>query len=265
MKFILFISFVVISIAFRFLQPKIKGYLGEKNVASILSFFPYDKYKIINDILIKSNDRTIQIDHLVISIYGIFVIETKNYKGWIVGSDNSEYWTKNMFGNKYKFYNPIKQNKAHILALSKQLGIDLNNFISIVAFSDEADLRVNTAHNVIYISQINELLKEYTDIKFQENDIQKLYEKISLLNIMSPETKKQHISEVRHIIANKEQLIQQEICPRCGHALVFRNGTYGNFYGCTNFPKCRFTKPIERRNNYFLNKLAKKFIKSLLK
>ena len=80
MEIILFALFVVGIIAFRILQPKIKGYLGERSVAVILSFLPFDKYKIINDILIKSNDRTIQIDHLVISLYGIFVIETKNYK-----------------------------------------------------------------------------------------------------------------------------------------------------------------------------------------
>lgn len=111
MEIVLFILFVVAYITFRILQPKIKGYIGEKSVAAILSFLPSDKYKIINDALIKSNDRTIQIDHLVISVYGIFVIETKNYKGWITGSDDSEYWTKNVFGNKYKFYNPIRQIK----------------------------------------------------------------------------------------------------------------------------------------------------------
>lgn len=66
MEIVLFILFVVAYITFRILQPKIKGYIGEKSVAAILSFLPSDKYKIINDALIKSNDRTIQIDHLVI-------------------------------------------------------------------------------------------------------------------------------------------------------------------------------------------------------
>ncbi len=262
MEIILLIFFIALSITFRVFQPKIKGYLGEKSVAVVLSFLPSDEYKIINDILIKSNDRTIQIDHLVISIYGIFVIETKNYKGWITGSDNSEYWTKNMFGNKYKFYNPIKQNKAHISALSRKLGLSVNKFIPIIVFSNKADLRINTAYNVIYATQLNRLIKEYTDIKFPESDVSKLYEKISLHNIVSPTTKRQHISEVHNIIATKEQMIQQGICPRCGYSLVLRSGKYGDFFGCSNYPKCRFTKPIERRNNYFLNKLAKKFIKS---
>ena len=92
MEIILFILFVVASVVFRILQPRIKGYLGEKSVATILSLLPSDKYKIINDLLIEVDGRTIQIDHLVVSIYGIFVIETKNYKGRITGSDNSDYW-----------------------------------------------------------------------------------------------------------------------------------------------------------------------------
>lgn len=265
MEIVLFIFFVVAYIAFKILQPKIKGYLGEKNVAVILSFLPFDKYKIINDVLLKSNDRTIQIDHLVISVYGIFVIETKNYKGWITGSDNSEYWTKNMFGNKYKFYNPIRQNKAHISALSRQLGLSFDKFIPIIVFSNGADLKVNTAHNVIYTSQINRVIKTYSDIKFSENDVQKLCDKISLLNIVSPKLRKQHVLEVQNTIATKQRLMQQGICPRCGHSLILRNGKYGDFYGCSSYPKCKFIQPIEYRNSYFLNKLAKKFIRNLLR
>ena len=265
MEIVLFILFVVAYITFRILQPKIKGYIGEKSVAAILSFLPSDKYKIINDALIKSNDRTIQIDHLVISVYGIFVIETKNYKGWITGSDDSEYWTKNVFGNKYKFYNPIRQNKAHISALSKQLGLSFNKFIPIIVFSNRADLKVNTVHNVIYTTQINRVIKAYSDIKFSEDDIQKLCNKISLLNIVSPKVRKQHILEVQNTIATKQHLIQQGICPRCGHSLILRNGKYGDFYGCSSYPKCKFIQPREYRNSYFLNKLAKKFIRNLLR
>lgn len=265
MEIILFIFFVSVSIIFKILQPKIKGYLGEKSVSVILSFLPSDKYKIINDILIESNGKTTQIDHLVISIYGIFVIETKNYKGWITGSDNSEYWTKNVFGNKYKFYNPIKQNKAHILVLNKQLGMKHNDFIPIVVFSNGADLKVNTVHNVIYTSQLNRLIKEYTDIKFSETDIQKLCDKISLLNIVSPKDRKQHVLEVQNTIATKQHLIQQGICPRCGQGLILRNGKYGSFYGCSSYPKCKFIQPIEYRDSYFLNKLAKKFVRNLLR
>ena len=106
-----------------------------------------------------------------------------------------------MFGNKYTFYNPIRQNKSHVLALSKQLGFSLNKFIPIIVFSNGAELKVNTTHNVIYTTQINRVIKEYSEIKFSETDIQKLYDKISLLNIVSPEVRKQHVLEIQNTIA----------------------------------------------------------------
>ncbi len=240
MALIIFIVIIIISVTFRSSLPYSKGTLGEKRVAYILSHLPSKKYKITHDILIESYNRTVQIDHLVLSIYGIFVIETKNYNGWIIGSDNSEYWTQNIFGNKYKFYNPIKQNNAHIAALSKRLGISSNKFISIIVFLDEADLEIYTTHNVVYISEVNELIKNYFDIRFSEEEIQKLYEKISSLNIVSSKARRQHVSEVQNMISNKHYLIQQGICPRCGHSLVFRSGKYGDFFGCSNYPKCKF-------------------------
>lgn len=265
MEVILFIFFILINIVFKILSPRIKGYLGEKIVAVILSFLPSEKYNIINDLLIKVNGRTIQIDHIVVSIYGIFVIETKNYKGWITGSENSEYWTKNMFGNKYKFYNPIKQNKTHILALSKQLGLSLNKFIPIIIFSNSAELKVNTVHNVIYTTQIKKVIKKYSEIKFSKEDVLKIVEKINNINIVSSDIRKQHIIDTQNTVANKKYLEENGICPKCGHVLVVRNGKYGDFLGCSNYPRCHFTKPIEEQNSYFLNTSTLRLIKKLLR
>ena len=73
-----------------------------------------DEYTIFNNLLFESNGRSTQIDHIVVSPYGVFVIETKGYKGWILGGENSEYWTQVIYKSKHKFYNPIKQNEGHV-------------------------------------------------------------------------------------------------------------------------------------------------------
>ena len=86
-------------------RAKIIGKRGEKNVNFNLHFLS-NEYHLFNDVYVYVNDKSIQIDHIVVSKYGVFVIETKNVKGWIFGNDNSEFWTKNMYGKKYKFYNP---------------------------------------------------------------------------------------------------------------------------------------------------------------
>ena len=73
-----------------------------------------DEYTIFNNLLFESNGRSTQIDHIVVSPYGVFVIETKGYKGWILGGENSEYWTQVIYKSKHQFYNPIKQNEGHV-------------------------------------------------------------------------------------------------------------------------------------------------------
>lgn len=98
--------------------PSVKGFFGEISIRILLKFLNKDKYLIINDVLIPTNNgTTAQIDHIVVSIYGIFVIETKNYNGWIFGSENSKNWTQVIYKTKNHFYNPIMQNKGHIKAL----------------------------------------------------------------------------------------------------------------------------------------------------
>lgn len=90
--------------------PKIKGAVGEYKVSAKLKRLKKKDYIVLNDLLLKNGNSTSQIDHIVISKSGIFVIETKNYKGWIHGHQNSEYWTQTIYKHKRKLRNPIKQN-----------------------------------------------------------------------------------------------------------------------------------------------------------
>lgn len=99
--------FILIAILIKFNEPKIKGHIGEKAVVNRLSSLPENKYTVINNVMLRTDYGTTQIDHIVVSVYGIFVIETKNYSGWITGGEFSEEWTKNMYGKKYTFRNPL--------------------------------------------------------------------------------------------------------------------------------------------------------------
>jgi hypothetical protein len=80
----LLIFSIILAIILRIYGPTIKGYFGEKSVSFFLSRLDPGKYKVINNIMLKIDGRTSQIDHVVVSNYGIFVIETKNYNGWIL-------------------------------------------------------------------------------------------------------------------------------------------------------------------------------------
>ena len=110
------------------------GKSGERSVSWILGSLP-DEYMVLNDVTIpdqKTNpdkDYTTQIDHVVVSPYGIFVIETKNYSGWIFGNEKSQNWKQTFKTTEGRFfYNPIKQNWGHIYALAERLRLKTSLF-----------------------------------------------------------------------------------------------------------------------------------------
>ncbi len=238
----LLLLLIIISIILAIFEPKIKGYLGERAVAKKLAKLPKQQYRVLNDVMLRTNYGTTQIDHIVVSIYGIFVIETKNYKGWITGSEYAEQWTKNMYGKKYSFRNPLKQNYAHIKALEEKTKLSSGKFIPIVAFSRNSDIKVKVSTPVVYIHRLNREIKRYTDVKFRVEELDTLVTLIRSSDITSKENKKQHVEQIRTQVRDNKRKIFEGICPKCGGTLVQRKGKYGKFMGCSNYPKCKYTK-----------------------
>lgn len=237
---IIFAVFLLGFIIYHLNQAKIKGKIGEKIVSNILQSLP-DEYYLFNDVYLKINNRSIQIDHVVISEYGIFVIETKNYKGWIFGSEDQEYWTKNMYGKKYRFYNPIKQNKSHVKALQKILSIPYDAFIPIVVFLNRVSLFCPTESVVIFDNELKETIYNHTNKILSFEDVKHLSDKLLNAVTINEDKETDHIQSVKQEIYNKDYLISNGICPRCKGTLVERHGKYGTFWGCSNYPKCKFT------------------------
>lgn len=236
----LFVLVIVIIIASLF-APNIKGFMGEKTVAFLLSGLDPKKYKVINNIMLQVNGRTMQIDHIVVSNYGVFVIETKNYKGWIRGNEFDESWTQGIYKSKKKFNNPIKQNYGHIQALKEVLSEIPNvNFISIIVFTVKAELKVKTKTDVVYTAKLSKTIKKYSSETLSDSTKHQIYEKLISLNINSKENSKAHIQAIKNNLADKENKIKSDICPKCGDSLVERDGKYGAFKGCKSYPKCKF-------------------------
>ena len=134
--------------------------------------------KIINDIVLKIGvDRTAQIDHILINRAGIFVIETKNYKGRIYGSSDRLYWCQYLGNRKYNFYNPMKQNRAHVKRLQEVLG-DQYPYYSIVVFAQN-----NISHigieNVINLKDLTGYIHTHNKKVLKKTEIRKIYRKLN--------------------------------------------------------------------------------------
>ncbi|MBP5502017.1 MAG: NERD domain-containing protein [Bacteroidales bacterium] len=241
------VAFIVIVILLGFKTSKTKGEYGEQYVTKLLNSLDKKNYIILNDIILRTSDNnTTQIDHIVVSTFGIFVIETKNYSGWIFGKEKSENWTQTTRFSKNQFRNPIKQNWAHIFAL-KSLLSNYGNipFYPIIAFVGSAQLRnVQSDTPVVYGYDILDVIKRSsTNTYLTETEIQSINDLILTNNITNKETKKEHIHNIQRNIIERETLMENCICPKCGGDLKIREGVNGKFFGCSNYPKCKFTMP----------------------
>lgn len=115
------IIMIMTLILMKIYYPNLRGYIGELKVRIKLNKLNKKEYIVLNDIMINIEDRTHQIDHIVLSRYGIFVIEMKNYYGLIVGEDINDKWIQYLGKNKSYFKNPLYQNYGHIKSLERLL------------------------------------------------------------------------------------------------------------------------------------------------
>lgn len=233
----------LILIILRYFQPAIKGWFGEKQMSIYLNMLPKMEYTVLNNLILKTKTATTQIDHVVISLYGIFVIEVKNYKGWIFGNEQSAQWTQTIYGYKSSFMNPIRQNYAHVKAIQLYLTAYPNlPIIPIVAFSNKSDLKINTTSHVTYFHRVTKIIKRYDEKIIEAEDIAKITGKLQQESKSGFTANKEHVQSVRNKQYEMQNLSLGSKCPKCSGTLVERNGKYGPFLACSNYPKCKFSK-----------------------
>jgi restriction system protein len=199
--FILGISIFVIGFILK--SALFKGWFGELlvNLANSLCL---DKktYHTLKNITLSTKDGTTQIDHIIISQYGIFVVETKNIKGWIFGKENEDTWTKQLSrNNKYPMQNPLRQNYKHIKTLSELVGMPESKFHSLIAFTGDSTFKTKMPANVTdgapaYLAYI----KGRKEIILSEKEVMFAVEKIQAYRLApSMATSQQHIKHVQDI------------------------------------------------------------------
>lgn len=161
-------------------------------------------YKVFTNAYVPYKEGTSEIDVLVIHKKGIYVIESKNYSGWIFGSEKQQQWTQMLNKNtKEKFYNPIRQNRTHIRALSEYLQIEPSKMMSYIVFSERCELKKVPENTKEYnITKRNNLLdlinKDMTDKQdiFTNEEIDEISKKIETLTNASQEIKEKHIEDI---------------------------------------------------------------------
>lgn len=173
---------------------------GEALVTTLLqsNFGPAD-YHLMNHVTLKFQNGTTQIDHILVSRFGVFVIETKDYKGWIFGDPNQPKWTQVLFWLRFKFQNPILQNSLHVRAVQ-----DLLDFLpptaikSVVVFTGDAKFKTVMPPGVFYASEVAAYLRNVTDEVMSRNRLQFCVGRLETARLaISGETDIEHVRYVQ--------------------------------------------------------------------
>lgn len=136
------------------------------------NFSPPD-YHLLNHVTLNLKAGTTQIDHILVSRYGVFVIETKAYKGWIFANPAHAQWTQVLFSRKFKFQNPITQNRLHVRVVKELLDfLPATAIHSLVVFAGRAEFKTERLHGVLRVSELVDHLQGYTDEVLSANRVQ---------------------------------------------------------------------------------------------
>lgn len=263
------------------------GKRGERIVAKELSRLKKKDTIILNDLLIKnSNGRTSQIDHIVVSTRGIFIIETKNHSGRISGAEHAQYWQQHFSSQSRSFYNPLLQNRSHLRAIRRLLpGLGAELFSTIVVFTEAWRLDIK-AEDIIrerrflpdkHIARTlipeqrrkkrwwrpgtEVILDEHkmttrmegllAEIRRRPRIIERgrlkgIADKLIAANLTDRSARNEHTQYAKQTSKSVNSDITKGKCPRCGGELLLRKSPHGDFVGCSRYPACRFTCSIDR-------------------
>jgi hypothetical protein len=207
-----------------------KGELGEYKIDIQLDQLPKD-CRYLSDLLVKNpkaKSGYSQIDHVVLTPYGIFAIETKNYQGTIYGGKDRKTWLVN---GKFKMMNPFTQNYGHIEALKALIHEKNDNlFISMVSFTKRCTFKVDVNFRkiasdelIVYDIELSEFIHRKISVLkllhkeplLNENDISSLNRAFSQANITDPKIREEHKLKLSTSAETKVNTATATVCVTC--------------------------------------------------
>jgi restriction system protein len=221
-------------------SPTVKGARGERRVNSMLERqLPSKEYKVFHDVTLPTSQGPTQIDHIVVSRYGVFVVETKNYTGWIFGDAKSKQWTQTIFGYKSRFQNPLHQNFKHTKAVESFLSLSPQYVHSVVVFVGDAEFMTDLPDNVTYLPELCSFVLSFRDLLLDTS-------RVRAIAMMLTDHKEGREFRQEPALA---AVPDEPRCPKCGERMVLRKARKGKnagneFWGCPRFPGCGGVRQI---------------------
>lgn len=223
-------------------SPWAKGYIGELLVR-LFAYWQLDKqtYRRLHNVTLTTPDGTTQIDHVFVSHFGIFVLETKNMNGWIFGSEQQAQWTQKLYKQSFRFQNPLRQNYKHLKALEATLGVAPEHLHSVIVFVGGSTFKTPMPANVTEGIGFIRYIKSFREPVFSEAEVAALLR--ALQEGRRAPTLATHREHVQNLKRRSDPTAERK-CPKCGSPMLIRTLKTGpkagqQLWGCSAFPKCR--------------------------
>ena len=224
-----------------------KGHIGEALVR-LFAHLQLDKhtYPRLHNVTLNTLDGTTQIDHIFLSRYGIFVLETKNMSGWIFGSEKQAQWTQKIYKRTYKFQNPLRQNYKHLKAIEALLSVSPEHLHSVITFVGGSTFKTNLPANVTQGIGFISYIKSFQQPVLTEAEVTTMLH--ALQTGRRAPTLSTHREHVQNLKRRSDPTAERQ-CPKCGNALLVRTIKSGakagqQFWGCSGFPTCRTVQSL---------------------
>ena len=230
------------------LKRRIKGFVGEAIASGWgMLALPSSTYTQLSNLTLPTPDGTTQIDLVIVSRFGVFVVEVKNMSGWIFGSEENRQWTQ-VFrtGEKHRFQNPLRQNYRHVKAVQQTLGarrIPTRTVHSVIAFIGDATLKTQLPENVTEGLGFSRYVKSFRTPVLTDAHVRAACDALTEARLEPTwRTQREHIRNLR----TRNDPTAERKCPRCGKQMVLRTSRHGpnagrRFWGCSGYPACKAT------------------------
>lgn len=144
-------------------------------------------------------DETTQIDHILVSRFGVFVIEAKDYSGWIFASERSRQWTQVLYRVRFRFQNPIHQNYKHICAVRALLDfLPQDTVKSVVVFTGSAQFKGTVPEGVLMVKDLSGHIEQHATAIMSVNRLQFCVGRLETSRLgITQETDIQHVARLK--------------------------------------------------------------------
>ena len=178
------------------LESTIKGQAGECYVRYAARLLLPDCEQFSN-VTLPTKDSTTQIDHIFVSRFGTFVVETKNMDGRIYGRPSEQRWTQWFPRKTATFQNPLLQNRGHVKALQAVLQLPWGSIRSVVAFVGNASLMTRMPASVTTDLGFATYIRSFSRPVLSQHRLERICDAIATKRLTpSPETRRRHIRNV---------------------------------------------------------------------